>query len=211
MIPKIVHQTWKTAQFDYWVFKRSQASVREHLPDWEYRFWTDGDLDAFVREGYQQFYEAWSALNRPIKRVDMARYFLLHRHGGLYADLDFIFTRPLDDLIDDSHRLYFYRSQQAIAKGWQFLGNAFMMSAPGQPFWIDLVEHMLSLPPDTPVLHHTGPRAIGAFHETLPGHSGIRIFGPDLFDNSRCADGVGEHRYGYHVRTASWQFPGFEA
>lgn len=211
MIPKIVHQTWKTAQFDYWIFKKSQASVREHLPDWEYCFWTDGDLDSFVREFYSEYHEAWSALDRPIKRVDMARYFLLHRHGGLYADLDFVFIRPLDDLIVGDHRLYFYRSQQAIAKNWQFLGNAFMISVPGEPFWIGLVEHMLALPPHTPVLHHTGPRAVGAYYEMVSDRSGIRIFGPDLFDNVRCADGIGEHRYGYHIRAATWQHPDFEA
>lgn len=211
MIPQIVHQTWKTEQFDYWVFKKSQAAVREHFPDWNYSFWTDDSLASLIRNTYPGFCEPWSALNAPIKRVDVARYFLMHCFGGIYADLDFIFTQPLDDLIDTSHRIYFYRSQQAIKKGWRFLGNAFMMSAPGESFWLELASHLLSLPPETPVLDHTGPRAVGAFFESLPDKSAIRVFGPDLFDNDRCDDGVGEHRYGYHMRAATWQHPGFEA
>lgn len=172
VIPKIVHQTWKTARFDHWVFRKSQDSVREHLADWDYRFWTDDDLERFVRDAYPGHFPCWSALDRPIKRVDMARCFLLHRHGGVYADLDFVFTQAPDPLFDGRHRLYFYRSQQAIAKGWQFLGNAFMASMPGEQFWLDLVEYQLALPPSTEVLHHTGPRAIGAFYESLDERSG---------------------------------------
>ncbi|MCB1076738.1 MAG: hypothetical protein KDM64_09835 [Verrucomicrobiae bacterium] len=211
MIPKIVHQTWKTPHFEYWVFKRSQISVQEHLANWDYRFWTDDDLEELVREAYPQYLEDWAALNQPIKRVDMARYFLLHRFGGIYADLDFIFKQSLDPLIDGRHRLYFYRSQEAITKGWQFLGNAFMMSAPAEPFWLDLVDFQLSLPANTPVLHHTGPRSIGAFSEMLEDRSHIRIFGPDEFDNEKCETGVGASRYGHHVRTATWQHPDFQA
>lgn len=211
MIPKIVHQTWKTTKFEYWVFKRSQASVREHLGGWDYRFWTDADLERLVREEYHQHHEAWAALDRPIKRVDMARCFLLHRFGGIYADLDFIFKQPLDELIDARHQIYFYRSHEAISKDWKFLGNAFMMSAPGESFWLDLVAYQLSLPAETPVLHHTGPRSIGTFWETLDDRSHIRVFGPDEFDNERCETGVGSSRYGCHVRTATWQHPEFKA
>lgn len=193
------------------VFRKSQDSVREHLADWDYRFWTDDDLAAFVLESYPEYHGRWSDLDRPIKRIDMARCFLLHRHGGVYADLDFVFTQAPDALFDGRHRLYFYRSQQAIAKGWQFLGNPFMASMPGEQFWLDLVEYKLALPPSTEVLHHTGPRAIGAFYESLDERSAIRVFGPEFFDYDRCADGVGEHRYGYHIRLASWQRAHFEA
>ncbi len=211
MIPKIVHQTWKTAEFEYWVFKRSQASIREHLGAWDYRFWTDEDLERLVRDNYPQYHPRWSALDRPIKRVDMARCFLLHRFGGIYADLDFIFKQPLEELLDRRYRLYFYRSHESIAKGWQFLGNAFMMAVPGESFWLELVEYQLSLPANTPVLHHTGPQSIGAFWETLQERSHIRIFGPDEFDNEHCEAGVGASRYGHHVRTATWQHANFRA
>lgn len=205
MIPRIVHQTWKDANIDYWIFQRSRKSVAEHLGDWEYRLWTDADLDVLVQEDFPWIYEAWKRLDRQIKRVDTARYCILYKHGGLYADLDFIFTRKIDEILDEEHDLYLYRSTQAIVKGWEFLGNALMFSAPGQQFWLDVLEYMLSLPPNTAVLHHTGPRALGAFYECLKDKPRLKILGPDVFDNERCADGVGERRYGYHVRTATWQ------
>jgi hypothetical protein len=71
-----------------------------------------------------------------------------------------------------------------------------------------LIDYMLDLPRDTPVLHHTGPRAIGSFWKTLQTKPSATIFGPDIFDNDRCHDGVGLHAFGYHTRMATWQRPG---
>lgn len=207
MIPKIIHQTWKDANVTHWIFKRSQESIATHLPEWKYTFWTDEDLDALVRTDFNDLYEAWRNLNQPIKRVDAARYCILYKFGGVYADLDFIFTRNIDPIIDDGHDLYFYKSTQSLVKGWQFLGNAFMISNPGQTFWLDVLQYMLGLPPDTYVLHHTGPRALGAYYESLASKPNAKVFGPEYFDNEKCQDGVGERSFGYHVRTATWQRP----
>ena len=206
MIPKIVHQTWKDARPGHFIFQRSRASVKLYLPDWEYRLWTDDDLEAFMREEYGWLYPAWKGLDCHIKRVDTARYCLLHRFGGLYADLDFIFTRGIDELLDESYDLFFYRSRQSIVKQWTFLGNAFMVSKPGQEFWLGALASMLALPRHTPVLRHTGPLALGAYHASLDPKPCAMIFGPDEFDNERCADGIGARRHGYHVRLATWQF-----
>jgi hypothetical protein len=52
-------------------------------------------------------------------------------------------------------------------------------------------------------LRHTGPLALGAFYVSLPEKPRARIFEPDYFDNEFCQDGVGEKRFGYHVRMAT--------
>lgn len=205
MIPRIVHQTWKDAKIDYWIFQRSQESVRQHLGDWEYRLWTDADLDAMMRAEFPRYYEAWLGLDLHIKRVDTARYCLMYRYGGLYADLDFVFTRGIDDLFTDDADLYFYKSTQAIVKKWDFLGNALLISRAGQKFWLQVLDYMFSLPRQTHVLSHTGPLALGKFYRELPSKPAARIFEPEIFDNERCQDGVGSRLYGYHIRTATWQ------
>ncbi len=204
-MPRIVHQTWKTADIEPWFFKQSQPAIRKYLPNWDYRFWTDADLEQFVQAEFPVLFERWRGFDRPIKRVDMARYCLLYKFGGLYADLDFIFTGPLDEILDENYDLFFYRSTQAIVKGWNFLGNAFMVSKPGQRFWLDVMEYMIGLAANTAVLHHTGPLALGAYYASLEEKPKALIFGPEYFDNNKCQDGVGEHRYGYHMRTATWQ------
>lgn len=208
MIPRIVHQTWKNNDTSNWIFQKSITSIKRCFPNWDYKFWADEDLDNFIRTYYPSYYLNWANLDRMIKKVDVARYFMLHYYGGVYADLDFVFTKDVTPLIEDGSDLYFYQSTQAIVKKWDFLGNAFMASAREHPFWLMLVEYMFNLPPATKVLHHTGPLAIGAFFKSLDQKPATTIFDPDLFDNHSCQDGVGIRAYGYHMRMASWHGPG---
>lgn len=206
MIPRIIHQTYKTTDLP-WFFKKGQDSAKRHMPDWKYRFWTDEDLDRLVREDYPQFYERWLGLDKQIKRVDTARYMILHKHGGMYADLDFYFKKPVDELLqDENFRIYSYKTTQAIVNGWEFFGNAWLSSETGESFWIELLEWIFSNPSCNHVLFHTGPRALGYFYDS-DTFSGVKIFGPDIFDNEKCADGVGLAEFGCHGRTGTWQRP----
>lgn len=201
-IPKIIHQTYSTTDLP-WFFKKGQDSVKEHFPEWKYMFWDDLDLDAFVGTNYPEFYDRWLALDRHIKRVDTARYMLLHHFGGVYADLDFVFRKPIDELLVDK-KLCFYITTQAKVKEWLFLGNAFMCAEPNQSFWIALLEWMFTRPPQLDPSDHTGPRAIGEFYRFMLFDGSPEWFGPDIFDNEKCDDGVGKAEYGYHMRTATW-------
>lgn len=204
MIPKIIHQTYKTADLP-WFFKKGQDSVKEHFPEWEYRFWTDVDLHAFVYENYPQYMEKWLSLDRQIKRVDLWRLLVLHKHGGLYCDLDVQWRRNPEDYL--SGNFITYESTQARVKKWEFAGNAVMASEAGNPMLLDAVDWMLGLKPELDPSFHTGPRALGIFLTLHPQYP-ISIWGPELVDNSRCADGIREailavhHRYGtWHIRS----------
>ena len=56
----------------------------------EYRFWSDDEATSFVREEYPDFYECcYSKYPKNIQRFDSVRYLILHRYGGLYADMDY--------------------------------------------------------------------------------------------------------------------------
>lgn len=87
MIPRIIHQTWKTESLPP-RFAESRASWQRAHPDWEYRFWTDADIDAFVRAEFPELTGLFAAYQQPIQRVDAFRYLVLYRQGGIYADLD---------------------------------------------------------------------------------------------------------------------------
>lgn len=99
MVPRIVHQTWRSTELPG-RFRESADSWRRHHPGWEYRLWTDADLDDLVRRTRPDLLPLWRAYPDQIQRVDAARYLMLHRFGGLYADLDVECLRPFDDLLD---------------------------------------------------------------------------------------------------------------
>ena len=57
----------------------------------EYRLWDDSDMEAFVRAEYPDFHECcYSKYPWHIQLVDSARHLILHRYGGLYADMDYL-------------------------------------------------------------------------------------------------------------------------
>lgn len=53
MIPKIIHQTWKTKELPTDV-KNWHLKIKELHPGWDVRLWTDEDNLALVKEHFPQ-------------------------------------------------------------------------------------------------------------------------------------------------------------
>ncbi|MEI7912169.1 MAG: glycosyltransferase [Verrucomicrobiota bacterium] len=159
-IPKIIHQTWKNLDViqpfrrewaDSWMEVNAEAG-------WEYRFWTDEDIDGFVATEFPEFYETFSEYDVHIKRVDAVRYLILKRIGGVYADLDSICLRPLDELLE-GRSLVFGCQLPFGTTPFEIFGtvcNAIMAGAPAHPFWNGVETHMAQVR-DQHVLSATGP------------------------------------------------------
>lgn len=98
LIPKIIHQTYKTEDIpEHW--RAGQQAVKDLHPDWEYMFWTDESAREFLQNHYAFFLPTYDAYPYPIQRADAIRYFLLYHYGGIYLDLDLTPYRPLTSLI----------------------------------------------------------------------------------------------------------------
>ena len=54
----------------------------------QYHLWFADELDALVKQKYPQFWSPYLKAAFSVMRVDIGRLCILHRHGGLYADLD---------------------------------------------------------------------------------------------------------------------------
>lgn len=203
MIPKIIHQSYKDWESKPHFFDKSPELIKELMPDWEYKFWSDEDLDLFIKETYVDSYDMWLTLTPKIKRIDVSRYYLLHHFGGVYLDMDFHLRKDIEHLLTGA-KIFSYKSYQAVVKRWDFFGNAFMASEKGEDFWLDLIQHIYEQPDSDAVLHHTGPMGIGKFLVNKPQYNTC-IFSHHIFDNSQCGDGIGKGEYGVHHRTATWQ------
>ena len=208
MIPKIIHQSYKDWDSKPHFFNKSPELIKELMPDWEYKFWSDEDLDLFIKETYPDSYEMWLTLTPKIKRIDVSRYYLLHHFGGVYLDMDFHLRKDIGYLLTGA-KIFSYKSYQAVVKGWDFFGNAFMASEKEEDFWLDLIQWIYEQPNSDGVLQHTGPMGIGKFLVNKPQYNTC-IFSHHIFDNSQCGDGIGKGEYGVHHRTATWQGKGSE-
>jgi mannosyltransferase OCH1-like enzyme len=96
MIPKVLHHIWiggpLPEHLDGYV-----DTWRDHHPGWDHIMWSNFD---WLQNQY--FYDHADEITPHVGqfRADLARYEILHRHGGVYVDCDFECRRPLDELID---------------------------------------------------------------------------------------------------------------
>ena len=144
MIPKIFHQTYKSKDNLPSIYKECQTETLKHFAEssgWTYRFWTDEMMDAEIRENFSEYYGAFSSLPRMIMKVDMFRYCLMWKYGGLYADLDYMFIKPFD-MLDSKLVLPISRRQSKEKYPIRF-GNCVFASEPGHPFWKLLLDDLL--------------------------------------------------------------------
>jgi len=160
-LPKIVHQQWKSGKdtiptpFSLW---RESWRLLFPPPEYEHVLWTDDDCLALVKEHYGWFSPTYESYDRNIKRVDACRYFVLHRHGGLYADLDY---EPLVNFWRylPTSRVGIVESPHQYSEKHQ---NSLMSSPPGHDFWPSVVFGMLVERAEKPVLRATGPAFVDA-------------------------------------------------
>jgi len=205
MIPKIIHQSYKNKDLPHF-FLQSPQLIKKHMGDWRYQFWSDEDLDLFIKEAYPDSYPMWLTLTPKIKRIDVSRYYIMHHFGGVYLDMDFHLKKNIEGILTGA-KIFSYKSYQAVVKRWDFFGNAFMASERGEQFWLDLIQWIYEQPNGDNVLQHTGPMGIGKFLLDKPQYNTC-IFSHHIFDNSHCGDGIGDGEYGVHHRTATWQGKG---
>ncbi|XP_074658186.1 uncharacterized protein LOC141911124 [Tubulanus polymorphus] len=97
-ITKIIHQTWKDEMIPL-KFKNSVNSVITNHPDWEYWFWTDAVAEDFMRKRFPSYIQLYRNYPKSINRANVIRYFILYEFGGVFADLNIMSLRPLDNLM----------------------------------------------------------------------------------------------------------------
>ena len=135
MIPKIIHQTWKTNKIpDQW--KDAVQTCKSVNTDFKYILWTDKTMDKFVKKYYPYFYKTYNSYKYNIQRCDVFRYLVLYKYGGIYIDMDIICNKKL-------HKLLHYDLVLAHSSNIETsFTNAFFMVIPNHPFFKYCIDHL---------------------------------------------------------------------
>lgn len=171
-IPKIIYMSWITRPEG--MPKRMLENFRswsEVNPDFRVEYFDDEGQRDWMEANCTQYWPAWRDMKLPAGRADLFRYCILHKNGGLWADID---ITPLQSLAD--HLLLESKIVVAHDLGMAktgFLYNAFLAARAGQPGLkraMDIVwEHYLQKFRRGAV-HCTGPGVLWrAMNETLEG------------------------------------------
>lgn len=200
-IPHILHQSWRSQHVPRGL-QKAIRSWRTVQPKWQYMFHDDADNLRLVQTRYAELEPSFRRMTG-IQRADVSRYLYMHAFGGVYADLDMELLKPLAPLL---RRLRRERNASVIL-GQEPLPhsvlleqrvrqtcNAFIASAPGHPFWLEVVRRLVrrQRAGEDPV-SSTGPRmlerAVVAWHTKHrdasatagASSSGVLVVDPDVF------------------------------
>ncbi|WP_276089681.1 glycosyltransferase [Pedobacter sp. JY14-1] len=163
MIPKIIHQTWKTKQIPEHFRLLKETWIKLH-PDWTYILWTDEDNRRFIQNHFPSFLEKFDSYPTNIQRVDAIRYFILYTMGGLYVDIDYECLQSVQSLLENKSAVF---GSEPAGHCMRFnmdmiVSNAFMACKKKDPFFELLCRSMEdTIQQDTKtitsVLETTGP------------------------------------------------------
>lgn len=99
MIPKIIHYCWFGKGQMPELVQTCITSWHTHMPDWEYRLWSEDNFDILSAPQYVQ--EAYAAKKYAFVS-DYVRLWALEREGGVYLDTDVEVLRSFDSLLSDT-------------------------------------------------------------------------------------------------------------
>jgi len=158
-VPKIIHQT-APANKKMWpeTWNICQKSWKKHFPEPEYKhiMWNDTDLKDFVRKNFPGFYKTYRGYKKNIKRIDMARYLILYKMGGIYADMDFYCNKNFYNKVNVPQ----VSIVESPYKYNEDIQNSLMASPVGPSYWMDVLKEAKKRRRVRNVLSATGPRLI---------------------------------------------------
>jgi len=134
MIPKLIHQTWKSKidipdNFKFW----SESFINLN-PEYEYKIYDDYDNLVLIETYAEGLVEVYKSFQLEIYRVDFVRAIYLHFIGGIYADMDCQCLTSLSKL--NSINKAVFCSMGDDLEFEHSIPNAMMASIKGHAFWI---------------------------------------------------------------------------
>lgn len=168
-IPKIIHQTYPTRALPGPLQENVDNIKRSH-PAWEYRFYDDDEMHAYIRSHFgtsvfdllarlaPEYGVAWS---------DVFRYMLMYRDGGVYLDIKSRPVRTLDELLVPDRRLI--TAQWGLAEGRPFGRHRELWRVPGGEYQ----QWHIAAAPGHPVMRHVLLQVLENIESYSPWRFGV--------------------------------------
>ena len=149
-IPQTFHLIWIGKQVpDYYVKLIDQ--IKKLHPTYTVKLWTDKDISTYPFSNKKAF----DAATNYAEKADIWRYEILYKEGGIYIDGDYLFLKPIDDLV------YMTDFFTAISQDTELtLGNFIIGAIPAHPILKHCIDEItISNGNNNPenIMHRSGP------------------------------------------------------
>jgi mannosyltransferase OCH1-like enzyme len=202
------------------------ANLKLLHPDYEYCFFDDEDVDAFVSREFPQYRRVFDGFPSNIQRFDFFRYLAVYRLGGFYFDLDVLLARELTTLLPTGcvfpfEGLTFSRLLRQRGMDWE-LGNFAFGASAGHPFLAAVIENcvraqqdpawvvpmLAGVPPlsraEHRVMYTTGPGLLSRTLAESPASAAeMTVLFPEDVCDVRSWNVFGS--FGVHLMEGSWR------
>lgn len=137
MIPKTIHYCWFGGAPLPKPALRCIQSWKKYCPDYEIIEWNESNFDIniipYVKEAYAAKKYAFVS--------DYARFYILHRQGGVYMDTDVELIKPLDDIIKQGAFMGYEQPSTQGTPIYKINPGLGMGCPPGNPIIQAVKEH----------------------------------------------------------------------
>jgi len=148
MIPKIIHQTYKTKKLPL-ELQEIVFRIKDACPTFEYRLYDDNDMYNFIKENYdEETLRLYNMINPKLgmAKADFFRYLLIYKVGGFYFDIKSCPERDLTEWAENykfitGHWCHRHHADTLRYKLGEFQ-NWHIMSEPGHPILERTIQRM---------------------------------------------------------------------
>jgi mannosyltransferase OCH1-like enzyme len=93
--------------------------------------WSDAEAEQLVKIHYPLYYNLYMSFPFHINRIDFARFCILHKYGGVYADMDmFCYKNFFNELTEECY------VAGSLMQG-ETVQNSLMASVPNHEFFVE--------------------------------------------------------------------------
>jgi hypothetical protein len=197
-IPRVLH----------WIWIGDQPLPDRHIqwmrqwkilhPHWQHKLWSQADILAVLPDRWRRFYDLAQTF---AGKADIARYWIVYEHGGVYLDTDRSCLKSIDELLVGCQCFLSYATPAGIVT------NNIFGAVPKHPFLARVLERFPQCF-DAAKPNKSGPLL---FTELAKGRGDVRIFERQVLDPvadgdrhllEQMADFPGS--YSVHYYQASW-------
>jgi hypothetical protein len=142
MIPKIIHHIAPediSSWHPFW--HKCRNSWENSFSDYEFILWNDQeDINKLVYDNYRTYWNLYQSFPVHIMRIDFARLCILHKFGGIYADMDYYCYNNFEKYLKN-HSIYLVENLTEEFTS-AIVENSLMAAEANNKFFLDTMGYV---------------------------------------------------------------------
>ncbi len=210
--PNII-QTWKNNDIPD-KYKSFTYRVKKMNPKSKYMFFTDQDIDYFIKNKFPEYYNVYQKFPYKIQKIDFFRYLAVYYYGGVYLDLDIYLYKSLHHIGKNNKPVFpleYTKNGDKILReqGFQGLIGNYAFYAPKKCIFLKKIidnivnnrteKNIKGLNNQKYVFYTTGPVMVTQSYIDFNNKQNVDIIKPKIFKSGSFGD------YGKHHLMGSWK------